>query len=109
MAIAPTCGTCDPGNSNDGAIHDAVDRVLNSNNVTAKVDVQQHLTATGLHQLITSQQLNVDAVNWANLDPVNSNAQWTVISITSPFQFNLPFTKIGTINISTHVQMLEEQ
>jgi Flp pilus assembly protein TadG len=89
VAIAPTCGTCDTGNSDDSAVHRAVDRVLNSNNITATVTVQQH------------QALN--------LDPVNSNAQWTVISITSPFQFNLPFTRVATINISTRVQMLEEQ
>jgi Flp pilus assembly protein TadG len=90
-AIAPSCGTC--GNSfptsDDESVQNAVDKVLRSNNITATVNVQQHQTL--------------------NLDPVNSNAQWTVISITSPFQFNLPFTKIGTINISTHVQMLEEQ
>jgi len=91
VAIAPTCGTC--GNSfptsDDGAVQAAVNSVLSSSNITATVSVQQHQTL--------------------NLDPVNSNAQWTVISITSPFQFNLPFTTIGTVNISTHVQMLEEQ
>src|ERR1700730_14209718 len=91
VAITPSCGTC--GNSfptsDDDSVQKAVDKVLRSSNITATVNVQQHQTL--------------------NLDPVNSNAQWTVISITSPFQFNLPFTKIGTINISTHVQMLEEQ
>jgi len=91
VAIAPSCGTC--GNSfptsSDGAVQAAVNNVLSSSNITAIVNVQQHQTL--------------------NLDPVNSDAQWTVIKITSPFQFNLPFTTIGTVNISTQVQMLEEQ
>ena len=75
--------------SSDGAVQAAVNNVLSSNNITATVNVQQHQTL--------------------NLDPVNSDAHWTVIKITSPFQFNLPFTTIGTVNISTQVQMLEEQ
>jgi hypothetical protein len=97
VAVAPSCGTCVARNP-DSAVHAAVDRVLNSNNINATV-VVQHLDANGLR----------GSQDEALLDPVNSNAQWTVISITSPFQFNLPFTRIGTINISTHVQMLEEQ
>jgi Flp pilus assembly protein TadG len=112
-AIAPSCGTCDSGTSGSDnvAIHNAVDRVLDSNSIAASVDVRQHLTVEELRELITNQHhsLNVDAVNWVNLDPVNSNAKWTVISITSPFHLDLPYINIRPINISTHVQMLEEQ
>lgn len=44
------------------------------------------------------------------LDPNNSNAWWTVVKITYPYQFVLPFTSFNgsTINITTTVQMLEE-
>jgi Flp pilus assembly protein TadG len=98
VAVAPSCGTCDSGNPDDSAVNAAVERVLNLNNITATVSIQ-HLHAI---DLTTSQ-------DEALLDPVNSNARWTVIKITSPFHLDLPYLNIRPINISTHIQMLEEQ
>jgi len=93
VAVVPSCASC--GNAFPAAttIQTAIDNVLASNNLAtsstgATVNIQQH------------QALN--------LDPLNTSATWTVISITYPFQFTLPWTSVGTVNITTQVQMLEE-
>lgn len=95
VAVVPSCATCGNAFPSSATVQTAVDDVLASANMATSgsggvtVNIQQH------------QALN--------LDPLNSNAQWTVISVTYPFQFTLPFTSIGTVNIATQVQMLEEQ
>lgn len=96
VAVAPTCAQC--GNSFPAAtaVQTAVDNVLTSSGMNTSgggvnINIQQH------------QQLG--------LDPNNPSAQWTVVGITYPYQFTLPFSSLNaaTINISTQVQMLEEQ
>lgn len=95
VAVVPTCATCGNAFPSSSTIQTAVNNVLASSNMATSgtggvtVNIQQH------------QALN--------LDPLNTNAQWTVITVTYPFQFTLPFTSIGIVNISTQVQMLEEQ
>jgi Flp pilus assembly protein TadG len=94
VAVAPSCATCGNASPSSSTIQTAVDNVLASANM-----------ATSGSGLVT---VNIQQHQALNLDPLNTNAQWTVISITYPFQFTLPFTSIGTVNISTQVQMLEE-
>lgn len=97
VAVVPTCATCGNAFPTSATIQAAVNTVLGTSNISATVSVQQH------------QALN--------LDPLNTAAQWTVINVSTPFNFTLPFwqpgfvgyTSIGTVNISTQVQMLEEQ
>ena len=96
VAVVPTCATCGNSFPAASAVQTAVNNVLTSAGMNTSgggitINIQQH------------QQLN--------LDPNNPTAAWTIVSITYPFQFTLPFTSLNasTINISTQVQMLEEQ
>jgi Flp pilus assembly protein TadG len=93
VAVVPSCATCGNTFPTSSTIQTAIDNVLLSNNLAtsttgATVTIQQH------------QALN--------LDPLNTTATWTVVTITYPFQFTLPWTSVGTVNITTQVQMLEE-
>jgi Flp pilus assembly protein TadG len=96
VAVAPTCATCGNSFPASTAVQTAVNNVLTSANMNTSgggvnINIQQH------------QQLG--------LDPNNPVAQWTIVSVTYPYQFTLPFSSLNmaTINISTQVQMLEEQ
>ena len=96
VAVAPTCATCGNTYPASTAVQTAVNNVLTSAGMNTSgggvtVNIQQH------------QQLG--------LDPNNPVAAWTIVSVTYPYQFTLPFTSLNmtTINISTQVQMLEEQ
>ena len=95
VAVAPTCATCGNSYPATTAVQTAVNNVLisagmNTSGGGVTINIQQH------------QQLG--------LDPNNPVAEWTIVNITYPFQFTLPFTSLNaaTINISTQVQMLEE-
>jgi Flp pilus assembly protein TadG len=96
VAVAPTCATCGNTYPSSTAIQTAVTNVLTSAGMNTSgggitINIQQH------------QQLG--------LDPNNPVAAWTIVSVTYPYQFTLPFSSLNatTINISTQVQMLEEQ
>ncbi len=96
VAVAPTCATCGNSFPATTAVQTAVNNVLSSAGMNTSgggitVNIQQH------------QQLG--------LDPNNPVAAWTIVSITYPYQFTLPFSSLNaaTINISTQVQMVEEQ
>jgi Flp pilus assembly protein TadG len=93
VAVVPSCASCGNSFPTAATIQTAVDNVLSANNLATSgsgvtINIQQH------------QALN--------LDPLNPSATWTVISITYPFQFILPWTTVGTVNITTQVQMVEE-
>jgi Flp pilus assembly protein TadG len=93
VAVVPSCASCGNAFPSTATIQAAIDGVLAANNLATSsagvtVNIQQH------------QALN--------LDPLNTTATWTVISVTYPFQFTLPWTSVGTVNITTQVQMLEE-
>lgn len=96
VAVVPTCATCGNSFPASTSVQTAVNNVLTSAGMNTSgggitINIQQH------------QQLG--------LDPNNTSALWTIVSITYPYQFTLPFTSLNmsTINISTQVQMLEEQ
>jgi Flp pilus assembly protein TadG len=96
VAVAPTCATCGNSYPASTAVQTAVNNVLSSAGMNTSgsgiaINIQQH------------QQLG--------LDPNNPVAAWTIVGITYPYQFTLPFSSLNmaTINISTQVQMLEEQ
>ena len=96
VAVVPTCAMCGNTFPTQSTIQTAVNNSLLASNMSpsapgVNINIQQH------------QKLG--------LDPNNLNAEWTIVSVTYPFQFVLPFTSLNaaTVNISSTVQMLEEQ
>jgi TadE-like protein len=101
VAVAPMCFGCGntfvsaPGGcSGTDAVDLAITGSLSASGLPCTpgvtVSVQQH------------QKLGDDAPG--------SNTQWTVVQVTYPYQFVLPFTSVNmtTVNISSTVQMVEE-
>lgn len=78
---------------------------------TVQTAVTNSLSASHLSPADPGVNINIQQHQKLGLDPNNLNAQWTIVSITYPFQFALPFTSLNaaTVNISSTVQMLEEQ
>lgn len=96
VAVAPSCATCGNAFPSASAVQTAIDNVLAASN----------LATTGSGKVT----VNIQQGQALGLDPYNPSATWTVISITYPFQFTVPFvpSTLSTINISSQVQMLEE-
>lgn len=96
VAVVPTCATC--GNSFPAA-------------TSVQTAINNVLTSAGMNTSGGGITINIQQHQQLNLDPNNPTAAWTIVSITYPYQFTLPFTNLNasTINISTQVQMLEEQ
>ena len=109
-AVVPSCATCGnnflagSGNGYCGTANpppsDGIDGAISSS-----------LSASSLDPCSAGAVITVNQHQKLNLDPNNPNAEWTVVSITYPFKFNLPFTSLNltSVPISTQVQMLEEQ
>lgn len=96
VAVVPTCASCGNAFPPSSTVQTTVDNVLAS---------------AGMQTSGAGVTINIQQHQALGLDPNNSNAQWTIVSITYPFQFTLPFTSLNatTVNISSQVQMLEEQ
>ena len=96
VAVAPSCATCGNAFPSAGAVQGAIDNVLAASN----------LATSGSGQVT----VNIQQGQTLGLDPYNPSATWTVVSITYPFQFTVPFvpSTLSTVNISTQVQMMEE-
>jgi len=109
-AVVPSCATCGnsfatgSGNgycgSGNPAPSDGIDSAISGS-----------LAASSLDPCSAGVVITVNQHQKLNLDPNNPNAEWTVVNITYPFKFTLPFTSLNlsSVPISTQVQMLEEQ
>jgi Flp pilus assembly protein TadG len=95
-AITPTCSTCG----------DAF-----PTSTTVKAAVTNSLAASGMQSSGTGITIDVQQHQQLNLDTTNPSALWTVVTVTYPFQFVLPFTSINasTVSMTTTSQMVEEQ
>lgn len=95
-AVTPTCSTCGGTWPSSTTIQTTVKNALAASGMATSggginVSVLQH------------QQLSLDANN--------PSALWTVVTVTYPFQFVLPFTSVSatTVTMSTKAEMVEEQ
>ena len=96
VAVAPSCATCGNTYPTTTTITAAVDGVLAASNL--QTSSSGNITVTiAQHQAL-------------NLDPYNTAATWTVVSISYPFQFYVPFVPatVSTVRITSQAQMLEE-
>src|SRR5580692_9349692 len=76
-AVTPTCSTCG----------DAF-----PTSTTVKAAVTNSLAASGMQTSGTGITVDVQQHQQLNLDANNPSALWTVVTVTYPFQFVLPFT-----------------
>jgi Flp pilus assembly protein TadG len=107
VAVTPECATCTSlGSWGTCSLSADSSGFPDSTSVLCVVNASLSASSLSCSSCVTVQQHQQ-----LNLDPNNPNAGWTVVSITYPFQFTLPFTSLNmtTINIPTTVQMLEEQ
>lgn len=95
-SVAPSCATCGDAFLSSGAVQSSVATAMAASGLATSgqgisINVQQH------------QQLKLDANN--------PGALWTVVTVTYPFKFALPFTSLNwtTITMRTTAQMVEEQ
>ena len=95
-AVTPTCSTCG-------------DTFPTS--TTVSTAVTNSLAASGMQTSGTGITINVQQHQQLNLDANNPSALWTVVTVTYPFQFVLPFTSLNasTVSMTTTAQMVEEQ
>jgi Flp pilus assembly protein TadG len=95
-AVTPTCSTC-------GDAFPA--------STTVKAAVTNSLAASGMQTSGTGITIDVQQHQQLNLDANNPSALWTVVTVTYPFQFTLPFTSVNasTVSMTTTSQMVEEQ
>ena len=95
-AVTPTCSTCG----------DAF-----PNSTTVQTAVTNSLAASGMATSGTGISINVQQHQQLNLDASNPSALWTVVTVTYPFAFNVPFisSSITTVSMTTQAQMVEEQ
>jgi Flp pilus assembly protein TadG len=95
-AVTPTCSTC-------GDAFPA--------STTVSTAVTNSLAASGMQTSGTGITITVQQHQQLNLDANNPSALWTVVTVTYPFQFALPFTSINasTVSMTTTSQMVEEQ
>jgi Flp pilus assembly protein TadG len=95
-AVTPTCSTCG----------DAF-----PTSTTVKAAVTNSLAASGMQTSGTGITVDVQQHQQLNLDANNPSALWTVVTVTYPFQFVLPFTSVNasTVSMTTTSQMVEEQ
>jgi Flp pilus assembly protein TadG len=95
VAVSPTCSTCGDAFPSSTAIQTAV---TNS------------MAASGLATSGTGISISVQQHQQLNLDPNNPDAVWTVVTVTYPFKFVLPFTSLNgaTVSMTTTSQMVEE-
>jgi Flp pilus assembly protein TadG len=95
-SVSPTCSTC-------GSAFPTV--------ATVTTTVKNAMAASGLATSGGGISVSVQQHQQLNLDSNNPTALWTVVTVTYPFQFVLPFTKLNgaTVNISAKAQMVEEQ
>ena len=96
VAVAPSCSTCG-------------DAFPTSS--TVKTAVTNSLAASGMATSGTGITVNVQQHQQLNLDSDNPSALWTVVTVTYPFQFVLPFTSVNasTVSMTTTAEMVEEQ
>jgi Flp pilus assembly protein TadG len=95
-AVAPSCATCGNAFPSNATVQGVVDSILSASNLQ---------TSSSGNITVTIQQHQA-----LNLDPYNASATWTVVSISYPFQFYIPFVPLAasTLTISSQAQMLEE-
>lgn len=96
VGVSPTCSTC-------GSAFPT--------SATVTVAVKNAMSASGLATSGTGISVNVQQHQVLNLDANNPAALWTVVTVTYPFKFVLPFTSMNgaTVTMSTTAQMVEEQ
>lgn len=107
VAVTPECATCSSlGSWGSCSLSLDSNGFPDSSSVLCVVNASLSASSLSCSSCVTVQQHQQ-----LNLDPNNPNAGWTIVSITYPFQFTLPFTSLNmtTVNIPTTVQMLEEQ
>ena len=115
VAVAPACWTCGSPAGADfftapggcGAT-DPVDLAI-YNSLLAS-NVSDACTAVTISVQQHKKQGSLANPPAGGIDPNNPNAEWTIVSITYNFKFNLPFTpwNVSTINLISNVQMVEE-
>lgn len=103
VAVAPTCFGC----GSNGSFLSAAGGCSSTDAVDAAII--NSLAASGL-PCTTGITVSVTQHQKLQDDVSGSSTQWTVVQVTYPFQFTLPFTSVNMkkINISSTVQMVEE-
>ncbi len=103
VAVAPTCFGCGSAGafltaSGGCSGTDAIDTAITSSMAASGLPCRTGVTVS------VSQHQKLDD------DTTGSATQWTVVTITYPYQFTLPFTPMNmtTVNISATAQMVEE-
>jgi Flp pilus assembly protein TadG len=96
VAVSPTCSTCGSAFPSQA---------------TVKTAVTNAMAASGLATSGAGIAVNVAQHQQLKLDANNPDALWTVVTVTYPFKFALPFTPLNaaTVSISAKSQMVEEQ
>jgi Flp pilus assembly protein TadG len=109
VAVAPSCATCGNAFPATTTVQAAVDGVL------AASSLQTPSTANTGNCPPPSQAVTVVTVYICQhqalaLDPYNASATWTVIQVSYPFKFYVPFVPatVSAVTISSQAQMLEE-
>ena len=100
-AVAPTCATCGNAPLSSAQVQQVVNQMLSADGLdSSKV---QSFQALANQPLAGSMSCPASPV-------VLSSGQicGAVVSFTYPFTFRLPLTTINVVNISTQVQMAEE-
>jgi hypothetical protein len=111
VAVAPTCFGCGSNGSflasSGGCSGTSCCQVSGSTNAIDAA-VMNSLAAANL--CITGESVSVAQHQKLGSDASGSNTQWTVVTVSYPFQFLLPFTSVNmtTVHISATAQMVEE-
>jgi len=100
-AVAPTCATCGNTSLSSTQVQQVVNYALSADGLDP--------TQVTSFQALANQPL-AGSLTCPNSPVVLSSGQicGEVVSFTYPFTFHLPFTALNVVNISTQVQMEEE-
>jgi Flp pilus assembly protein TadG len=101
VAVAPSCSACGGAVPGVGTVEDAV---LNSLTASS-MDTANITIPGGCGGNLSSKICYLRDVK-LNAGPPSEFG--TVVGLTYPFSFTLPFVNVGTINITTKVQMRQE-
>jgi hypothetical protein len=110
VAVAPTCFGCGSNGaflSSSGCSGTSCCQVSGS---TDAIDaaVMSSLAASNL--CLSGETVAITQHSQLGDDISGSSTQWTIVTVTYPFQFLLPFTSVNmtTVHISATAQMVEE-
>lgn len=101
VAVAPSCSACGGAVPGVGTVEDAVLNSLTASSMdTANITIPGGCAGNLSSKICYARDVKLNA------GPPSEFG--TVVGLTYPFSFTLPFVNVGTINITTKVQMRQE-